>query len=62
VAERQGFEPWIPCGIHAFQACAFSHSAISPHWLDSLQSNTSAKGFALVVIDLDWDGVSLHSL
>jgi hypothetical protein len=30
VAERQGFEPWIPCGIHAFQACAFSHSAISP--------------------------------
>ena len=30
MAERQGFEPWIPCGIHAFQACAFSHSAISP--------------------------------
>ena len=23
MAERQGFEPWIPCGIHAFQACAF---------------------------------------
>jgi hypothetical protein len=31
VADRQGFEPWIPCGIHAFQACAFSHSAICPH-------------------------------
>ncbi len=31
MAERQGFEPWIPCGIHAFQACAFSHSAISPN-------------------------------
>ena len=30
VAERQGFEPWLPCGKHAFQACAFSHSAISP--------------------------------
>jgi hypothetical protein len=30
LAERQGFEPWIPCGIHAFQACALSHSAISP--------------------------------
>jgi hypothetical protein len=30
VADRQGFEPWIPCGIHAFQACAFSHSAICP--------------------------------
>ena len=33
MAERQGFEPWIPCGIHAFQACAFSHSAISPRSL-----------------------------
>jgi hypothetical protein len=30
VAERQGFEPWIPYGIHAFQACAIGHSAISP--------------------------------
>ena len=30
MADRQGFEPWIPCGIHAFQACAFSHSAICP--------------------------------
>ncbi len=37
MAERQGFEPWIPCGIHAFQACAFSHSAISPL---SLQATT----------------------
>ena len=31
-AERGGFEPPIPFwGIHAFQACAFSHSAISPY-------------------------------
>jgi hypothetical protein len=30
VAERVGFEPTLPCGKHAFQACAFSHSAISP--------------------------------
>ncbi len=30
-AEREGFEPSIPFwGIHAFQACAFDHSAISP--------------------------------
>ena len=36
LAERQGFEPWIPCGIHAFQACAFSHSAISPQSSNSL--------------------------
>jgi hypothetical protein len=40
VAERQGFEPWIPCGIHAFQACAFSHSAISPQSLDLTESIT----------------------
>ena len=30
MAERQGFEPWIPFGIHAFQACALGHYAISP--------------------------------
>lgn len=30
-AERGGFEPPIPfCGIHAFQACQFSHSCTSP--------------------------------
>ena len=30
-AERPGFEPGIPFrGIHAFQACLFSHSSISP--------------------------------
>src|SRR6185437_16858979 len=41
MAERQGFEPWIPCGIHAFQACAFSHSAISPRSSHLLESNTT---------------------
>jgi hypothetical protein len=30
LAERVGFEPTVPCGTHAFQACALSHSAISP--------------------------------
>ena len=30
MAERVGFEPTLPCGKHAFQACAFSHSATSP--------------------------------
>ena len=30
LAERGGFEPPIPCGIHAFEARAFDHSAISP--------------------------------
>jgi hypothetical protein len=40
MAERQGFEPWIPCGIHAFQACALSHSAISPVGDRPSESNT----------------------
>ena len=32
MAERGGFEPPIEfCPIHAFQACAFNRSAISPH-------------------------------
>ena len=30
-AEKAGFEPAIPFrGIHAFQACLFNHSSISP--------------------------------
>ena len=30
MAERVGFEPTVGCPTHAFQACALSHSAISP--------------------------------
>ena len=31
LAERAGFEPAVPFrGTHAFQACQFSHSCISP--------------------------------
>ena len=48
VAERQGFEPWIPCGIHAFQACAFSHSAISPLRLRGRNRVTCCSSFAQV--------------
>ena len=44
VAERQGFEPWIPCGIHAFQACALSHSAISPLSANLYESTTASSG------------------
>ena len=43
VAERQGFEPWIPCGIHAFQACALSHSAISPRSANLYESTTGPE-------------------
>ena len=31
MAEREGFEPSVPFwGTHAFQACTFNHSDISP--------------------------------
>ena len=30
VAEREGFEPSVPCGTHDFQSCPFGHSGISP--------------------------------
>jgi hypothetical protein len=30
LAEKEGFEPSVPCGTHAFQACHISHSCISP--------------------------------
>ena len=30
MAEGKGFEPLIPCGIHAFQACALDHYANLP--------------------------------
>ncbi len=29
MAERKGFEPSVACATHAFQACAFDHSATS---------------------------------
>ena len=33
MAEREGFEPSVPFwGTHAFQACTFNHSDISPYW------------------------------
>ncbi len=32
MAERVGFEPTVPLGAHAFQACALSRSAISPEF------------------------------
>ena len=30
VADREGFEPSLPFGKHAFQACAIDHSATCP--------------------------------
>ena len=31
VAERQGFEPWIPEGITVFETAPIDHSGISPY-------------------------------
>ena len=31
LAVREGFEPSMPFDIHAFQACSFDHSDISPN-------------------------------
>ena len=31
LAERQGFEPWVPCGTPLFESGQFNHSCISPH-------------------------------
>ena len=33
MADGRGFEPRMPCGIHAFQACAIDHSATHPFTL-----------------------------
>src|ERR1700722_20032555 len=55
MAERQGFEPWIPCGIHAFQACAFSHSAISPRFLRAFLNLTQSG-----LLRRRWPGLDLH--
>ena len=30
MAEKQGFEPWVPCDTTVFKTVAFDHSAISP--------------------------------
>ncbi len=43
-AEGEGFEPSIPCGMHAFQACALDHYANPPnmpsirHWTQNMKS------------------------
>ena len=48
LAERAGFEPakhfWR---LHAFQACLFNHSSISPYafWLSLLKSGANYKEF-----------------
>ncbi len=55
MAERKGFEPSVACATHAFQACAFDHSATSlsihperythKKMQDSKQSMAGGQGF-----------------
>ena len=46
MAEREGFEPSVPFGTHAFQACALSRSAISPgNWLAEREGFEPSMGF-----------------
>ena len=49
VADREGFEPSLPYGKHAFQACAIDHSAICPDINEDvvplvLRGRNSARG------------------
>lgn len=43
MAERKGFEPLVPFDTHAFQACAFDHSATSPDKKISTSRKMSIK-------------------
>ena len=44
MAERVGFEPTVGCPTHAFQACAFDRSAISPESLSDSASGLVPAG------------------
>ena len=62
IAEREGFEPSLRFRKHAFQACAFNHSATSPkylkiraakvmiHWLISTRANGRVNSHSLLYI------------
>ena len=47
MAERRGFEPRIGYEpIHAFQACDFNHSSISPGFTDNLSVFSEAAEYS----------------
>lgn len=50
ITERQGFEPWVRCRTHAFQACPLNRSGTSPEnsifKLYISNSNTESQGLA----------------
>ena len=44
MAEREGFEPPVPCGTTVFKTAAFDHSAISPLlWVEKFGSGQSGS-------------------
>ena len=51
IAEREGFEPPVPCSTTVFKTAAFDHSAISPELLiRSAFSQMRCKGKHLFLI------------
>ena len=65
MAERGGFEPPIPYGIHAFQACALGHYATSPDvqidfldlqvsWEPNISFNTSCFFYSYRISKAEW--------
>ena len=53
LAEREGFEPSTPFwSVHAFQACAFNHSAISPAYFSrGFNMANKARGSAICFLN-----------
>src|ERR1700761_2757842 len=43
-AEREGFEPSVPCDTHDFQSCSFGHSDTSPNTTHNLASVSALQG------------------
>ena len=49
-AERTGFEPVKPFrGLHAFQACLFNHSSISPICCDNVWLSDFAAAKIVII-------------
>ena len=51
LAEREGFEPPVPCGTTVFKTVAIDHSAISPFEVRNtfFESECKGKEFFLIV-------------
>src|SRR3989344_364541 len=48
-AEGEGFDPSVPCGTHAFQACALDHYANPPDALVIPERNPCGQGLKILL-------------